>query len=78
LGADRRLILSGRKKYVKEECPRSLKNWKRNVGILGRGEAPKFFDSSQPIIPVFHYSNIPVGAKPKSSYIINKLQKYFP
>ena len=32
--------------------------------------------SSQPIVPVFHYSNIPVAAKSLNSYGTNRLQKY--
>ena len=37
---------------------------------------PKFFRSLEPIIPVFHYSTIPVAAKSLSSYATNSLQKY--
>ena len=50
----------------------------RNIGIVWRAEAPKFFRSPEPIIPVFHYSNIPVTAKSMSSYGTNSLQKSSP
>ena len=47
-----------------------------SIGIVRRGEAPKFFRSLEPIIPVFHYSNIAVAAKSLSFYVTNRLQKY--
>jgi hypothetical protein len=35
----------------------------------------KVFNSSKPIIPAFHYSNIPIGAKPLSSIEIQNHTK---
>jgi hypothetical protein len=56
-----------------------LEKW--NVGIVEqwvlKTERTDFFSSSQPITPVFHYSNVLAAARLLSSYMIDRLQKYF-